>query len=437
MDVMGSDALQSQEAMREMWGDSMKAVKSQHARITYEDFLLLMKGQSKDAPPEPQITSIPSKLNSSHLYVVPETEAASEDAASPVDSEDVNEKVIPVVPDLGEPKAIELSPSLRPLESNSGSQSAPGTPAGHKKDLVDVDPDESPLTLEGDGKVTLSDAAISHLTPPSSPVRGAKDFVTPISERRTPEELEKLAPDLSLPGLASSHSEQKNADLHVVADATRHMIVPEANHSLTSPIVQQNGNQSALAVNRQLYRAHRQMRLAVLEASKRFEEQQTRHARDVILAEREAEGKTDGNMGGMIQAGLVMRHGLLKQVSSESIRRLLLKNQEEQQALVEKANRRGGRGRRSRKKTISDMSGMLSSMGQDEMTQIAKEASDAEQKAIPEDRAIESPTIPEAAELVGNETAIRGATVPGNFRKTSDPFGSSGRYGGTISKSSG
>merc|ERR1712087_135809 len=45
----------------------------------------------------------------------------------------------------------------------------------------------------------------------------------------------------------------------------------------------------------------------------------------------------------------------------------------EQQALLEKANRRGGRGRRNRKKTISDMSAMLSpSLTQDEMGETAR-----------------------------------------------------------------
>jgi hypothetical protein len=48
MDLMGSDAWQSEDAMRRMWGDSIKAVKCQHARINYDDFLLLMKGQNKD-----------------------------------------------------------------------------------------------------------------------------------------------------------------------------------------------------------------------------------------------------------------------------------------------------------------------------------------------------------------------------------------------------
>ena len=48
MDLMGNDAEQSEDAMRSMWGDSMKACNCSHARITYENFLLLMKGQTKE-----------------------------------------------------------------------------------------------------------------------------------------------------------------------------------------------------------------------------------------------------------------------------------------------------------------------------------------------------------------------------------------------------
>jgi hypothetical protein len=50
MDLMGSDAVQSKEEMLRMWGDGIQAVKGQHARITYDDFLLLMKGQTKETP---------------------------------------------------------------------------------------------------------------------------------------------------------------------------------------------------------------------------------------------------------------------------------------------------------------------------------------------------------------------------------------------------
>ena len=53
MDLMGNDATQSEDAMRRMWGDSMKACQNKDAHITYDDFLLLMKGQTRPgaAPP--------------------------------------------------------------------------------------------------------------------------------------------------------------------------------------------------------------------------------------------------------------------------------------------------------------------------------------------------------------------------------------------------
>jgi hypothetical protein len=207
-------------------------------------------------------------------------------------------------------------------------------------------------------------------------------------------------------------------------------------------------HQGNLAVNRQLYRAHRQMRLAVLEASKRFEEQQTSHARDVLIAQREeAEGESPA---GMIQkAGLVMRHGHREAVTSEAIRILMQQNRIQQQALVEKANRRGGRGRRSRKKTASDMSGMLTSSGKGEMGPVSRHgqllgivptvtegvsepfelplAQEAGAVGLAGGLVIE-PTGPDvtAADEVGT---LREATVPGHFLRTPDPFSKEGKYG--------
>ena len=117
-------------------------------------------------------------------------------------------------------------------------------------------------------------------------------------------------------------------------------------------------NKSALSANRQLYRAHRQMRISVLEASRQFEEMKATRARDTLMKEQVKEA-----MG----AGLVMRHGTKLQVTSEAIRKYLDEATAEQNLLLETANRRGGRGRASRKKTISDMSAFVPSMGQDEM----------------------------------------------------------------------
>ena len=53
MDLMGNDAFQSEDAMRKMWCESMQACNCNHARICYDDFLLLMKGQTKELDQTP------------------------------------------------------------------------------------------------------------------------------------------------------------------------------------------------------------------------------------------------------------------------------------------------------------------------------------------------------------------------------------------------
>jgi hypothetical protein len=103
--------------------------------------------------------------------------------------------------------------------------------------------------------------------------------------------------------------------------------------------------------DRNLYRAHRQMRLSVLEASKRFEEQQTRHAREVLLAQEELREMKKGS------AGLIMRRVENKTVSTEQIKNMLEQNQKHRLSIVEVASRRSGRGIIT--ETISDIAGML------------------------------------------------------------------------------
>lgn len=437
MDLMGSDAIQSEEAMRQMWGDSMKAVKSQNARITYDDFLLLMKGQTREHPrsrstspihpamlPIVAAVDLESSLSSlvqSKLLAVPEGETA-----------DSPPKVSIVLP---EPAKI-TPPVLRQASTPKSSR--------HDKS----EPVDSPLSMDDDDDLYQSagpgvPGSLASLTPPTSPVRGITDYVTPCSGRKTIEFMPTdNDPDLQLPGFGGSDpyngrwrsqsmdekdkfkddSEVKtDEDLHAVADAMRDMLLPETDHTHPSHDLEdvvKDKSKSALVVNRKLYRAHRQMRLAVMEASKRFEEQQVQHAEDVLMARQQKEG-------GVVTAGLVMRHGHTKQVSSDAIRKLLSENKEQQQQLVAMATRRGGRGKRSRKKTISDMSGMLSSIGQEELGAIAVEASAVPPILV---TAASSPVVLPEKKLETDGPPLA-ATVPGKFRKTTDPFSLVGKYG--------
>ena len=405
MDLLGNDALYSEDMMREMWGDSMKAVNCSHARITYEDFLLLMKGQTRETvecePAEMALKRAALEMSSSQLRVVIE-EKADENA-----------------------ELQSSSPSMKTSE-------------------MAMEPYDTPLSMDEEDDVTEqpgSFMAPSSITPPTSPSRRSIALVSPLRSR-VEEQLSlvqsKRHPDISEVANAGAPAipkprpylrtrsrsydekncveEERGEDCHgqlFAADARRALLLPEQDKDMLA-----GDGKTALQHNRQLYRAHRQMRLSVLEASKRFEEQQARHARDILLAQQE---ETDnGNKG---QAGLVMRRVQNKTVSTEQVLKLLEENQKEQQSLMEVANRRGGRGRRNRKKTISDIGGMLGSMSQDEMTKISIAA------ATPEGIAHDVPTIIETTVADPVETNPRGATIPGDFRKVNDPFGAHGKYG--------
>lgn len=421
MDLMGSDALQSEDDIRRMWGDSIRAVKGQQARITYDDFLLLMKGQTREAPSHELDQQLENMVVAPTVLGVVQEETKTSNSITLPSGDVVNADGTIV-------SAPSVEDAMRPPKSP---QSAPSTPTDHRRkpnvesalSMDDADDDDD-IAKSGPG-VPGSSAS---LTPPMSPSRGAEDYVTPSMARRL---MAFEAGHLSLPRIPmpkmpdpdrkvlarrrSRSMDETDTDMHAVADAVRDLMLPEHMHNQADleKIVKDN-SKSNLVVNRKLYRAHRQMRLAVLEASKRFEEQQAEHARDLILAAREEQEPTH------IQAGLVMRHGHEKQVSSKAIQTLLEKNRDMQQALFEKASRRGGRGRRSRKKTISDMSGLMNSMGNEDMTKIAKEAA-----------AVEAPKEPEEDEDMdlSEKGKFRNPTVPGQFRKTLDPFGRSGKYG--------
>jgi hypothetical protein len=302
------------------------------------------------------------------------------------------------------------------------------------------------------GQQHFSDPAMSY-TPPSSPARiPAKVFISPVRTResaaskmdtimRSPA-LSVALPPRSLPKPEGFVRERSRSMDHAVDHADPHDFFNNANKeepaTPTFPADTRravalpehdpnNENKTALQVNRQLYRAHRSMRTSVLEASKRFEEQQARHAHDILLTKEAEEGPNK------VQAGLVMRRVNNKTDTTEAVKKILEENKKETQSLMEVANKRGGRGRRTRKKTISDMSGMMGSLSQDDLSKILVQAA---RPAVPVDspqivgegEALSVPmvieTVPESDDLI-----IRSATVPGEFRKVRDPFGVLGKYG--------
>ena len=409
MDLMGSDALQSEEAMRSMWCDSIKAIQCNSARIGYEDFLLLMKGQSKEVPATEMELGPQNRARLagiSELHVVDELveeedgaakqttkendgviEPPSEDAVSPDGAINPSGSIEATTPaEMDAPSSPMTSKPITPEDSEtpptpkiSRPHSAPATPVDHKR-VLDLD-GESPLWPENVSKHTVVDDLVcpgvpgsaASLTPPQSPVRGAKDYITPGAARSVPNfgDVPSGSSKLILPELPSKVTRQRSQsegngndtqdedtevisprtskvpdDLSKVANVVRDIMVPESgqiNNASLDEVVHDD-SKSALVVNRKLYRAHSQLRLAVMDASKRFEDQQVRHAYQVI--QRQQQEQASANEPQMSFAGLVMRHGNKQQVSSEAIRKLLEENRRKQLTMVEKANRRGGRGRR-------------------------------------------------------------------------------------------
>ena len=369
MDLMGSDAVQGEEALRKMWKESLKDCNCSAARITYDDFVLIMKGQTRDFEADekrmPQSDS-GQKLNGAWVHAVNE----------------VDEK----------------------RNSNSNLEDFAG---------LDL---ESPLSMdEDDGLPSTTPFLGTPLREPhvksKTPQSIADELMIETSSTRETDS-DDLLPALPKPNVIHKRGKSRSFDerdmkTHFDIDSRRAVALPEHDPEMKRNFTK-NNKMSNLQVNRQLYRSHRQMRLSVIDACKRFEEQQERRARGVLLAE-----KNRNNVGGL--AGLVMRRVENKTVSSEEVKNLLEKNRKEQQELMEKANKRSGGRRSRRKKTVSDLSTMMGSISSEEITK-----SVAQKPLIP-------PVI-ETKPLESDDMNFRQATVPGQFRKVKDPFGSQGKY---------
>ena len=94
-------------------------------------------------------------------------------------------------------------------------------------------------------------------------------------------------------------------------------------------------NATPLETNRAIYRRHREMRLAILEASKQFDKKRLERNKSQNIP---------------VQAGLIMTRSCNPPLELEDAHT---------EALYSAAARRCGRSRRSRNKTVSDVTGML------------------------------------------------------------------------------
>jgi calcium-dependent protein kinase len=452
MDMMGRDGAESEDEMRDMWASSMKACKVLDSQVTYQDFLLLMKGQTmptRDHSPRtsqsgaPLLGLIPmlpgatmpliqpSLLQNGNMPLMQRTVLQNGNLDVLHELSDSN--------DTDEDTELELEHLMRRNSEPSEKRLSASFPMP-----TSADPsfdNDMPITMDDDDDKLdeiiseNADKAMAlkyrNLTPPQTPVRGPTDFITPISGERFKISPESFQLSQTLPSLpdtrdfsrrrsksvddqdymtndADAGEPDQDAEPQITSDIRRAMILPEHTHMMKNiDAAIQDENLTPLVVNRKLYRAHRQMRLAVVEASKRFEDQQ------LIRTKEELQAKHDADARPFVGAGLVMRRGNKKEVSSGEIRHLMSARQKQTKSIIESAARKGGRGRRSRKKTISDMSGMLLGSASPPPSQAAT-SPPPETKSIPEE--------PPEKELKLHDITKPEPTVPGVFRKTNDPF---------------
>jgi hypothetical protein len=404
--------------MLQMWGET--------SHIKYEDFVLLMKGQKKWDGAN-SLRSSRQGVQSSALHDILEDE---EDDGTLYGSFVMGESS----PQLDSMLA-EISPNFPPDSPGRSS-----TILHHEKRVVGVD--ESPRGVNEDALPTLSfteqysEFTMANLTPPQSLVRGPSEYVTPSVGRESchPKLVSHLSPPLlplpgMMPGSRALHSSfvrgpltdfpivlltrgrsvsldekdtfKEDAESRKSHDSYQAMIPEHLTCLSHVDRVVQDKTKSPLVINRTLYRAHREFRHTLTEACKRFEDEQMRRAKESLKAQESA--------GAKYTAGLVMRHG--QALSDESIKKFLAETIEKQRKKVDQANRRGGRGRHSRKKTTSDMSGMLIEPTPLVTPEIGDWNKLAKQEAL------------DPIEEDDNQNVLRHPTILGEFRTTSyDPF---------------
>lgn len=259
--------------LEQIWRDSLQECKAHLDRITYDDFKLLMKGQ----PKEPRRTSSLQFQTSAGSMLMPP------------DLTETKSTTLGVVHEA--PPEVQSSPSLVDHFNQQAEQRLADERRGAfgKKRSKSY---EAKANVWDQGSISVSNDDDMDLMPPC---------------------LERDASRaLMLPGRMALAGDVQHTQL--IRDTSK----------------------SPLLVNRALYRKHREMRLAVLDASKQFDKK-----RHEILNKSPPVAH---------RASLIMKRGERPPVELED---------QHQRALFEAAARRCGRSRRLRNKTVSDVTGML------------------------------------------------------------------------------
>ena len=379
MDLIGNGAMHSEEVLRQMWGEA--SINNADAYITYEDFLLLMKGQSKPSKPT-QPSQQPIFTQKLPLQPVIEV---------------VHEPTTPLESSIPKTRtSFGFVPSPTSFEEEEDQSDGPICMDDSDGDDGLVNPEFSEAMRHQNSGIVLKDSLAPVTVSPASS-RGRSKSVGEEEAKESP---------------ATTPTAYKMNSLRAI-NLPEHGANDEKLNSILNDMTK-----STLVVNRELYRAHRNMRLAVLEASKRLEEEQQRRAREEMRKEQARTRKAG--------AGLIMRHG--GELSADAIKQFVAQRKKEEQQKVQEAKSRGGR-RHNRNKTASDIRGMFGNSGSElsNLTLPPKREKPAS-GGIPTFNQVRPPLTPvtptqeSIAPDLPELPEMRGATKPGQFRKTYDPF---------------
>jgi len=289
MDMMGSSGVHNSDGIREMFEETLKSINSEYDHITYEDFVLLMKGQLSDNNEHSATDGVWSSLDTV-------TERDDETFASD---------------NL-------TNSNISGMESYDNGNSGFCMGRHLLEEKVKQNSENAHKECETRTVTTCS----------------ASNYSTNNNSLSTDNLYANSSPDKSSAhchsrgGHRRSFSSPANPENEVILEA-------EAQNTLTNK--------------------HRQLRRGVIEASKMFEEKQSKRIMKAAALQMSKEAKNKGS-----GAVLITIHGQSKELA-EKVHGMMKERKFEQQNIIKRGCRKSGRGRHNRKKVVSDLSVMLSS----------------------------------------------------------------------------
>jgi hypothetical protein len=349
------------DAFHEMWDSGVRECHCPLECITYDDFLRVMKGQTRDTDGSSRLSNRRLSMSTRRLLESNALEAVPEGYTSPNSNRLPRKSVVML--DMAIPQLPFLTTTHPGTEKNVDIGFPSDFPCAPLKRLRS-------RSLEAASEDwTLYETPTP---PPPSPFSEA-GFVI-----RSPLARKSYFAATDFSGIPRSPLSPRRAS------AVLRLAMDELNETI------KDDKKTPLVVNRALYRKHREMRQSVLLASKMFDEKrQERRFSELklgglkagLVMRRESVtrplptsielgARTEHRRVSMPSAPSYVPHPLLSEILSEGGEAILsdpadvpmaimTQSEQEQMHLVEEASRRGGRPRRQRKKTHSDMSQMM------------------------------------------------------------------------------